>query len=76
MKLQHFFHTCLVQRSRTYSAQLQCCSAAVMANEFLEADEKLIEAVCEFACLWQVNSKVYKDIIAKENAWKSIGEQV
>ena len=48
----------------------------MMANELLELDEKLVEAVCRFACLWQVNSKAYKDNIAKENAWKAIGEQV
>ena len=48
----------------------------MMANELLELDEKLVEAVRGFACLWQVNSKAYKDNIAKENAWKAIGEQV
>ena len=33
-------------------------------------DEKLIEAVRTFPCLWRVSSKAYKDIRAKENAWK------
>ena len=33
-------------------------------------DEKLIEAVRTFPCLWRVSSKAYKDKRAKENAWK------
>ena len=33
-------------------------------------DEKLVEAVHSFPCLWQVSSKSYKDLRAKENAWK------
>ena len=35
-------------------------------------DEKLIEAVRLFPCLWQVNSKSYKDAVAKGNTWKEI----
>ena len=30
-------------------------------------NEKLIEAVCLFPCLWQVNTKSYKDVVAKAN---------
>ena len=39
-------------------------------------EEKLIEAVRSCPCLWQVTSKGYKDIIAKENAWKEVAVQV
>ena len=39
-------------------------------------DEKLIEAVRAFPCLWQVSSKSYKDVKAKENAWKLVANQV
>ena len=35
-------------------------------------DEKLIEAVRDFDCLWKVSAKVYRDVRAKENAWKAI----
>ena len=38
-----------------------------MANELPELDEKLIEAVHWFACPREVNSKSYKDNIAKGN---------
>ena len=46
----------------------------MMSSESL--DEKLIEAVREFTCIWQVNSKAYKDKVARENAWKIIANQV
>lgn len=39
-------------------------------------DEKLIEAVRSFPCLWQVNSRPYRDITAKGNALKEIANQV
>ena len=31
-------------------------------------DEKLIEGVRNYSCLWQVSSRCYKDLRAKENA--------
>ena len=37
-------------------------------------DEKLIEAVREFPCLWRVSSRAYKDARAKENAWKEVAK--
>ena len=40
------------------------------------ADEKLIEAVRCFPCLWQVNSRLYRDVVAKGNALKEIANQV
>ena len=34
-------------------------------------DEKLVDAVRYYPCIWQVNSRMYiKDITAKENACK------
>ena len=39
-------------------------------------DEKLIEAVRLYPCLWQVSSRSYNDVIAKTNALKMIAEQV
>ena len=42
----------------------------------MNADEKLIEAVREYPCLWLVNSKTYKDAVAKGNAWKEVASQV
>lgn len=39
-------------------------------------DEALIEAVRGFDCLWKVKSKAYKDLRAKENAWKVVAEKV
>ena len=39
-------------------------------------DEKLVEAVREFECLWKIGSKSYKDIRAKENAWKEVVSKV
>ena len=42
----------------------------------MEDDEVLIEAVRGFECLWKVKSKGYKDLRAKENAWKVVAEKV
>ena len=39
-------------------------------------DEKLIEAVRQFECLWKVGSKFYRDVRAKENAWKVVAGEV
>ena len=39
-------------------------------------DEQLIEAVREFPCIWQLSSLSYKDIRAKENAWKAVAAKV
>ena len=38
--------------------------------------EKLIVAVRKFVCLWDVTSKSFTDIKAKENAWKKVAEEV
>ena len=35
-------------------------------------EEKLVEAVRTFDCLWKVSAKVYRDVRAKENAWKAV----
>ncbi|XP_019850435.1 PREDICTED: transcription factor Adf-1-like [Amphimedon queenslandica] len=40
------------------------------------ADEKLIEAVRDFPCLWQLSTRAYKDIRAKEKAWKIVADKV
>ena len=34
--------------------------------------ERLIEAVRNFHCLWKVSCKAYKDLTARENAWKTV----
>ena len=39
-------------------------------------EEKLIEAVRVLPCLWEVNSKSYRDQRARENAWKEVAETV
>ena len=42
----------------------------------MDTEERLIEAVHEFPCLWEVSSKAYKDAIAKGNAWKEVSSKV
>ena len=39
-------------------------------------EEKLIEAVRSFPCILDVSSKSYKDLRARENAWKLVAEEV
>ena len=39
-------------------------------------EEKIIEAVRGFPCLWQVSALSYRDSRAKENAWKLVASQV
>ena len=39
-------------------------------------EEKLIEAVRSFPCLWKPKARSYKDVRAKENAWKEVASQV
>ena len=40
------------------------------------ADERLIESVRNYPCLWQVSSHIYRDLRAKENAWAKVAEEV
>ena len=42
----------------------------------MDVDEKIIDAVHEFPCLWKVSSKTYKDAIAKGNVWKEVSNKV
>ena len=39
-------------------------------------EEKLVESVRRYSCLWQVSSTVFKDLWAKENTWKEVDSQV
>lgn len=39
-------------------------------------DEKLIEVVAKFSCLYDLASPVYKNQLIKDNAWKEVAEQV
>ena len=39
-------------------------------------DERVIEAVREFPCIWDMACKGYKDTIAKGNAWKEVSKKV
>ena len=39
-------------------------------------DEKFVEALRSFLCLWLVSSKSYKDLRAKENAWNEVASKV
>ena len=47
-----------------------------MACVCLMEEEKVSEAVRTFPCVWQVNSPVYRDIKAKENAWNKVAIEV
>ena len=38
-------------------------------------EEKLIESVRKYGCLWQVKSREYKDLRLKENSWKEVSEE-
>ena len=42
----------------------------------LRADEKLIEGVKRYPCLWEIHSKSFRDLAAKENAWKIVAQEV
>lgn len=35
-------------------------------------EKKLRTAIRRYPCLWQVKAKAYRDVIAKENAWKEV----
>ena len=39
-------------------------------------EEKLIESVRKFPCLWNASYKAYKDQRARENAWKEVAKVV
>ena len=49
-------------RMRTYQSQ----------QNIVMDDERLIEAVRGFPCLWRVSCRAYRDIRAKENFWKEV----
>ena len=42
----------------------------------MEDDETFVEAVGRFECSWKVRSMAYKDLCAKENAWRPISDEV
>lgn len=42
----------------------------------MEEDELLIEAVRKFECHWKVRSRAYKDLRAKDNAWKAVATEI
>ena len=42
----------------------------------IRADEKLIEMVKRFPCLWEIHSKSFRDLSAKETAWKVVSQEV
>ena len=42
----------------------------------LRADEKLVEVVKGYPCLWDTRSKTFRDLMAKENAWKVVSAEV
>ena len=44
------------------------CMMAVEKDD----SERLIEAIRNFHCLWKVSCKAYKDLTARENAWKTM----
>lgn len=39
-------------------------------------DEKLVEMVAKFICLYDLDCKLYKNQTIKDNAWKEVAEQV
>lgn len=47
-----------------------------LSVERLRADEKLIESVRRFPCLWEIRSKAFRDLAAKEAAWKVVAQEV
>ncbi len=48
----------------------------VLDNSFSMGDEKLIEAVRTFPCLWNTTSATFRDVKAKDAAWKQVASQV
>ena len=47
-----------------------------LSVERLRADEKLIETVKRYPCLWEIHSKSFRDLAAKETAWKIVAQEV
>ena len=39
-------------------------------------EERLVEEVRKFPCLWNVSVKAHRDIKAKEDAWKTVSNEV
>jgi len=39
-------------------------------------DEKLVEMVAKFNCLYDLSCTLYKNQTIKDNAWKEVAEQV
>ena len=67
-----------IERSSILALQLERSANQVAKDtwQIKMDDEKLVELVHHFPCLWQVSCKEYKDTRAKENAWKEIAGQV
>lgn len=74
--------TCYVTYAfeRTYVASTKderfARSMERLSVDRLKADEKLIEVVKRFPCLWETHSKAFRDLVAKDNAWKVVSSEV
>ena len=51
-------------------------SSVETRNSRMEEDELFTEAVRRCDGLWKVRSRAYKDLRAKENAWKAVAGEV
>ena len=54
----------------------KCLAVAIIMFLGLHLVHIYIEAVRSFPRLWEISSKDYKDSRARNNAWKSVAEQV
>ena len=72
------FYSSVVTRDTTEQStnEIAACDMHVSSIAIGMEEEKLIEAVRALPCVWQVNSKSYRDQMARENTWKQVAEAV
>ena len=56
--------------------QQQCGSDEIFDWDKEGVVSKLINLIKLHHCLYEVKNKLYKNVIVKKNAWKSIAEQI
>ena len=72
------FYSSVMTRDTTEQStnEIAACDMHVSSIAIGMEEEKLIEAVRALPCVWQVNSKSYRDQTARENTWKQVAEAV
>ena len=76
---EHKYHVSTFKkggRIDTIAKEKRAAAMERLSVDRLRADEKLIEGVKRYPCLWEIHNKSFRDLGAKESAWKIVAQEV